>query len=115
MPSPWWREANKAWYATINGRQELLAKAPSKSDRKGNGSATSPKEKVTVGISSTLIADYREWTWEARCQLRHLVERALADYRESWSTDISRQWSGQVSPLPLFDGLAGKGSELGRG
>jgi len=49
----------------------------------GKGAATSPKEKVTVWITTTLIADYREWTWEARCQLSHLVERALADYRES--------------------------------
>jgi len=52
----------------------------------GTGTATSPKEKVTVWITSTLIADYREWTWEARCQLSHLVERALADYRRSCST-----------------------------
>jgi hypothetical protein len=51
----------------------------------GNGAPTSPKEKVTVWITSTLIADYREWTWEARCQLSHLIERALADYRESCS------------------------------
>ena len=49
----------------------------------GNDTASSPKEKVTVWITSTLIADYREWTWEARCQLSHLVERALADYRRS--------------------------------
>jgi uncharacterized protein (DUF4415 family) len=52
----------------------------------GNATASSPKEKVTVWITSTLIADYREWTWEARCQLSHLVERALADYRRSCST-----------------------------
>jgi hypothetical protein len=51
----------------------------------GKGPATSRKEKVTVWITSTLIADYRERTWEARSQLSHLVERALADYRESWS------------------------------
>ncbi len=52
----------------------------------GKGAVTSPKEKVTVWITSTLIADYREWTWQARCQLSHLVERALADYRRSRST-----------------------------
>jgi len=51
----------------------------------GKGIATAPKEKVTVWITSTLIADYREWTWEARCQLSHLVERALADYQRSCS------------------------------
>jgi hypothetical protein len=52
----------------------------------GKGNAALPKEKVTVWITSTLIADYREWTWEARCQLSHLVERALADYQRSCST-----------------------------
>jgi hypothetical protein len=52
----------------------------------GNGARTSPKEKVTVWITSTLIADYREWTWEARCQLSHLIERALVNYRKSCST-----------------------------
>jgi len=33
MSRPWWRKTNKAWYATIGGQQELLCKAPSKSDR----------------------------------------------------------------------------------
>jgi uncharacterized protein (DUF4415 family) len=41
------------------------------------------KEKVTLRISSDLIAEYRDWSWEARCQLSELVERALAAYRES--------------------------------
>ena len=52
----------------------------------GKRTASSPKEKVTVWISSSLIADYRDWTWQARCQLSHLVERALVHHRESrWS------------------------------
>ena len=42
-----------------------------------------PKEKVTLRIPSDLIAEYRDWSWEARCQLSELVERALATYRES--------------------------------
>jgi hypothetical protein len=49
----------------------------------GPSAVAEPKEKVTVWITSTLIAEYRDWTWEARCQLSHLVERALADFRES--------------------------------
>lgn len=40
------------------------------------------KEKVTVRITGTLIASYRDWTWETRCQLSHLVERALAEYHQ---------------------------------
>lgn len=41
-----------------------------------------PKEKVTLRIPSSLIAEYRDWSWEARCQLSELVERALAAYRK---------------------------------
>ena len=41
-----------------------------------------PKEKVTLRITSTLVASYRDWSWEARSQLSQLVERALADYHE---------------------------------
>jgi hypothetical protein len=48
----------------------------------GNTAAVAQKEKVTVWITSSLIARYRDWTWEARCQISHLVERALADYHE---------------------------------
>ena len=30
MSRPWWRKTSKAWYATIDGKQELLCKAKSK-------------------------------------------------------------------------------------
>jgi hypothetical protein len=42
-----------------------------------------PKEKVTFRISCELASDYRDWSWEARCQLSELVEQALATYRDS--------------------------------
>ena len=32
-------------------------------------------------IATDLIATYREWSWEARSQLSHLVEQALTDYQ----------------------------------
>jgi uncharacterized protein (DUF4415 family) len=48
-----------------------------------NASHMRPKEKVTLRIPSDLIAEYRDWSWEARCQLSELVERALVAYRES--------------------------------
>jgi hypothetical protein len=41
---------------------------------------TGPKEKVTLRIPCELIAEYRDWSWEARCQLGELVERALLNY-----------------------------------
>ena len=50
----------------------------------GNGLRQSgPKEKVTLRVPSDLIAEYRDWSWEARCQLSELVERALVAYRKS--------------------------------
>ena len=45
-----------------------------------NKTMAQPKEKVTVWLSSPLVAVYRDWSWEARSQFSHLVERALADY-----------------------------------
>ena len=39
-----------------------------------------PKEKVTLRINVDLIACYRDWSWEKRCQLGELVEQALATY-----------------------------------
>ena len=48
----------------------------------GKARITQPKEKVTVWIESSLIDSYRDWTWQARCQLSHIVERALAAYHE---------------------------------
>ena len=44
--------------------------------------ATTPKEKITVRIDARLVAFYRDWSWERRCQLGELVERALRDYRK---------------------------------
>jgi hypothetical protein len=48
----------------------------------GKANAALPKEKVTVWITGSLIALYRDWTWDARCQISQLVERALTDYHE---------------------------------
>ena len=39
-----------------------------------------PKEKVTLWLHSPLVASYRDWSWEARSQFSHLVEKALTDY-----------------------------------
>ena len=38
------------------------------------------KEKLTVRIDARLAAAYRDWSWEARCQLGQLVERALEEH-----------------------------------
>lgn len=53
----------------------------------GNKSGASVgKEKVTLRIDSTLIADYRERSWDQRCQLGELVQKALEFYRRrNWT------------------------------
>ena len=53
-----------------------LGRPPGKSKE-----TTRPKEKATLRIDAELMSDYRDWSWEERCQLGELVERALADYR----------------------------------
>ena len=55
----------------------------------GRGQCTEgPKEKVTLRINADVIACYRDWSWEKRCQLGELVEQALATYLR---TSRSRQ------------------------
>ncbi|MGE3818890.1 MAG: hypothetical protein AB7I30_05600 [Isosphaeraceae bacterium] len=44
-----------------------------------DGEGTS-REKVTVWVDSTIIAEYRDWSWDERCHLGELMERALASY-----------------------------------
>ena len=39
------------------------------------------KEKVTLRLSKELMDEYRDWSWDKRCQLGELVEEALSQYR----------------------------------
>lgn len=59
-----------------NPQRARLGRPPGKS---GDGRST--KEKATLRISSSLIAEYRDRSWEARCSLSGLVERAMIEYR----------------------------------
>ncbi len=43
---------------------------------------TVSREKVTLRLSGELMAEYRDWSWEERCQLGELVERALTHYQK---------------------------------
>ena len=38
------------------------------------------KEKVSFRIPCRLVAEYRSWSWEARCSLSTLAERAMAEF-----------------------------------
>jgi len=59
------------------GRRYARVGRPRASDVQHPG----PKEKVTLRLGTDLIAEYRDWSWEARCQLGELVETALRAYR----------------------------------
>lgn len=39
------------------------------------------KEKLTLRLNMKLADDYRNWSWEERCQLGELIERAMIDYQ----------------------------------
>lgn len=70
--------AVREWQTVGGPRRARLGRPQGRSVRHAG-----PKEKVTLRIDSGLIAEYRDWSWEARCQLGELVERALTAYRES--------------------------------
>ena len=36
-----------------------------------------PREKLTVRIDADLVEKYRDWSWDARCNLGELVGRAM--------------------------------------
>lgn len=40
------------------------------------------KEKVTLRLSKELVEEYRDWSWDERCQFGELVERAMSQYRK---------------------------------
>ena len=40
------------------------------------------KAKVTVWINQALVDEYRDWSWEARCSLSTLMQRAMLDYQQ---------------------------------
>ena len=70
------RSSDKSSTASERRKSARLGRPPGKSHKNAL-----PKEKATLRIDAELMADYREWSWEERCQLGELVERALADYR----------------------------------
>ena len=64
------------------GKQRASRKPARLGRPPGKAKGPSPrKEKATLRIEAELMADYREWSWDARCQWGDVVERALADYR----------------------------------
>jgi uncharacterized protein (DUF4415 family) len=65
-------------------RQSTQARIPARRGRPPGRRAgeVADKEKVTLRLSREIMDEYREWSWEERCQLGELVERALSQYRK---------------------------------
>lgn len=67
---------------SFSGERRVLGRVEARRGRPvGKRTSALPREKVTLRISRHLVADYRDWSWDARCNFSHLVERALAEYR----------------------------------
>ena len=47
-----------------------------------SGNPQQSKQKVTFRIRAALVDEYRDWSWEARCCLSELVERAMLQFRK---------------------------------
>lgn len=64
----------------------------------GTLTPSGPKMKLTVRVTGSLISHYRNWTWEARCQLSHLVENALADYYDRHRSRNKGRTNSSMTP-----------------
>lgn len=69
-------------------RKSASSGSPPKKARLGRPPQTlasdTDRQKVTVRIQPDLIDAYRDQSWEARCSLSHLVERAMSEYRRQF-------------------------------
>ena len=73
---------------SFTGERSILGRVEARRGRPvGKRTSASPREKVTLRISRNLVADYRDWSWDARCNLSRLVEKALAEYRNQHRLD----------------------------
>jgi hypothetical protein len=41
-----------------------------------------PKKKATLWVSASLLEEYVDWSWDERCNIGELIERALLDYKK---------------------------------
>ena len=49
-----------------------------------SSASSTARQKVTVRIRPDLIDAYRDQSWEARCSLSRLVEKAMSEYRRQF-------------------------------
>ena len=78
-------EPTEAAATAVNTRQKPAERPVARRGRPPGKQAgdAADKEKVTLRLGKALMDEYREWSWEERCQLGELVERALIQYHKN--------------------------------
>jgi hypothetical protein len=75
--------AGKAKRAKNDGPSEKLRVRRGRPPKRAGGGSLQEavqREKVTLRLNADLMNQYRDWTWEQRCQLHDLIEGAMAHY-----------------------------------
>ncbi|MGA2621993.1 MAG: tyrosine-type recombinase/integrase [Thermoguttaceae bacterium] len=123
MPRPWWRKTNKAWYVTINGQQELLCKAPSKSDRKGQDKADRELQKLlavrqSMGYDATIAGVLKEFLEWSQTNQSAKTYRGYKDLLQSFLDHVEVAFVRQLKPIHItkwLDAHKPKGKHVGWG
>ena len=123
MSRPWWRKTSKAWYATINGKQELLCKAPSKSDRKGQDRADKELQKVlavrqSIGYDATIAGVLEEFLVWSQANQSAKTYRGYKDLLQSFLDHAEVAFVRELKPIHItkwLDDHKPKGKHVGWG
>ena len=123
MSRPWWRKTNKAWYATIDGKQELLCKAKSKSDRKGQDKAAEELQKLlavrqNIGHDATIAGVLEEFLGWSQANQAASTYRWYKDLLQSFLDHVTVAFVRQLKPIHItkwLDGHKPEGKHVGWG
>lgn len=123
MPRPWWRKTSKAWYATINGKQEFLCKAPKKSDRKGQEQADAELHKLlavqqAIGYDATIVGVFEEFLAWSQANQASKTYRGYKDLLQSFLDHVEVAFVRQLKPIDItkwLDDHKLKGKHVGWG
>ena len=63
---------------------------------------------MTLRVSCELIAEYRDWSWEAKCQLGELVERAPLTFLNAQFATVHRDQTAQTCGNPSVPRMSQK-------
>ena len=106
MSRPWWRKMNKAWYATIDGKQELLCKAKSKSDRKGRDQADEELQKKlalrqSMGYDATIAGVFEQFLAWSQANQAAKTYRGYKDLLQSFLDHVDVAFVRQLKPIHI--------------